>query len=170
MPIVDQRDLDSLGAGMKEAKSRVSELERQRRALTDPIMAEVESYREWYRPVERAYDALLKAMKARTARHFEETARAQQQAQQAAGQAFQLGNQAAAFDALAAAPLPAQTDGVGVRYEWTAEIVNAGMVPREFCEPDIAKIRATFAKSQEAEPAPIHGVKFSKTPIVSVRR
>lgn len=169
MPIVDQSDLDSLGAGLKEAKARVSELERQRRALTDPLMAEVENYREWFRPVERAYASLLAAMKARTARHFEDTAKAQQQAQQAAGQAFQQGDQAGAFQALAAAPLPAHTDGVGVRYQWEAEIVNAGMVPREFCEPSLALVRATFRPGQDAEPAPIPGVKFSKRPIVAVR-
>jgi hypothetical protein len=168
-PIVDQSDLDQLGAGMKEAKARLNELERQRRGLTDPLMAEVENYREWYRPVERAYDALMKAMKARTARHFEETAKAQQAAQQAAGAAFQAGDQAKAFDTLAAAPLPAHTDGVGVRFEWTAEIVNPGMVPREYCEPSLALVRGTFRPGQETEPAPIPGVKFSKRPIVAVR-
>jgi len=170
MPIVDQNDLDQLGAGMKEAKARVTALEQQRRGLTDPLMAEVENFREWFRPVERAYDALLKAMKARTARHFEETAKAQQAAQQAAGQAFQQGDQGAAFQALAAAPLPAHTDGVGVRHEWTAEIVNAGMVPRQYCEPSLALVRATFRPGQDVEPAPIPGVKFERRPIVSVRR
>jgi hypothetical protein len=54
LPIVDQNDLDQLGAGMKEAKARVNALEQQRRGLTDPRMADVENYREWYRPVERA--------------------------------------------------------------------------------------------------------------------
>lgn len=169
LPIVDQSDLDALGAGMKEAKGRVSELERQRRALTDPLLVEVEAYREWFRPVEAAYKTLLSAMKDRTARHFEETAAKQQAAQLAAGQAFQAGEQAKAFDALAAAPLPAHTDGVGVRYEWTAEVINPGLVPREFCEPSLALVRATFRPGQDAEPAPIAGVKFSKRPIVAVR-
>lgn len=167
--IVDQSDLDALGAGMKEAKARVNELERQRRALTDPKLADVELDREKFRPVERAYAALLAAMKARTAKHFEDTAKAQQAAQQAAGQAFQLGDQAKAFDTLAAAPLPAHTDGVGVRFEWHAEIVNPGMVPREYCEPVPALIRAAFRPSQDAEPTPIPGVKFSKRPVVAVR-
>jgi hypothetical protein len=170
LPIVDQNDLDQLGAGMKEAKGRLNELERERRALTDPKLADVEIDREKYRPVERAYAALLAAMKARTAKHFEETAAKQQAAQLAAGQAFQAGEQVKAFDALAAAPLPAHTDGVGVRFEWTvAEIVNPGMVPREYCEPVPALIRATFRPSQEQDPAPIPGVKFSKRSVVAVR-
>lgn len=171
MPIVDQNDLDQLAQGMKEAKHRLKELEQGRRALTDPLLADVEVYREWHRPPERAYAALLDAMKARTARHYEETAARQQAAQLAAGQAFQAGEQARAFDALAAAPLPAHADGVGVRYEVAIEVTAPGDVPRELCVPDERMVlaRAKMLGDDALKPGAIPGVRVFKKPIVSVR-
>lgn len=168
LPIPDQAALDALGAGLVVVKNRLKFLEDARKSETGPKLAEVEAIREEYRPVESAYKALDEAMRDRMARHSSEVAAARVAAQLAAGQAFQAGDNAAAYQALVAAPMAAETDGVTTGEQWAFEIVNPGMVPREYCEPAPKLVRATFKPSQREEPSPIPGVRFFRKAKVTV--
>lgn len=57
---------------------------------------------------------------------------------------------AAAMAAVAAAA-PAKIDGVSMRREWSGEVVDAGLLPREYMRPDTAKLEAT-TKALGADP------------------
>lgn len=160
LPIPDQAALDALAAGLIVVKDRRSMLKESRLAETRPKLAEVEIIRAEYEPAETAYEALDGAMRERIARNSSETQAARTAAQLAAGQAFQAGDNAAAYQALVAAPMAAETDGVTTGEQWAFEIVNPGMVPREYCEPVPKLVRATYKPSQREAPAPIPGVRF----------
>jgi hypothetical protein len=169
MPIPDQKAYDDLGRGLLTTKARLSELEQGRRSKTDPLLEDVEVIREQYRPVEGAYKALDGAIRERMGRHVTETAAARVEAQRAAGEAFQTGDNAGAYAALVAAPMSAETDGIGSSEVWTFEIIAPELVPREYCEPVPKLVRATFKPSQRDAPAPIPGVKFTKKPKIVAR-
>jgi hypothetical protein len=168
MPIPDQRARDALGAGLVEVKARRQELDAGKRSELEPHTSAVKTIRAKYAPAEDAYEALDGAMRERIARDASESAQARQAAQLAAGQAFQAGDNAAAYQALVAAPPPAETEGVGVHEAWAFEIVNEGLVPRAYCEPVPKLIRATFKPSQRDAPAPIPGVRFFRKSTVRV--
>lgn len=161
-PIPDQTALDSLAAGLVVVKNRRKLLEESRKAETAPRLAEVAAIRAEFAPAEDAYEALDGAMRARMARHSSETSAARTAAQLAAGQAFQAGDNAGAYQALVAAPMAAEADGVQTSEQWSFEIVDPAAVPREFCEPVPKLIRATFKPSQREEPAAVAGVRFFK--------
>lgn len=160
LPIPDQAALDDLAGGLVSVKERRKALEAARKAETQPKLDEVTIIRAEYAPAESAYEALDEAMRERMARHSTETAAARQAAQLAAGQAFQAGDNAGAYAALVAAPLSAEAEGVTTGEQWAFEIINEGLIPREYCEPVPKLIRATFKPSQKAEPSPIPGVRF----------
>lgn len=161
-PIPDQTALDSLAAGLVVVKHRRKLLEESRKAETAPRLAEVAAIRAEFAPAEDAYEALDGAMRARMARHSSETSAARVAAQLAAGQAFQAGDNAGAYQALVAAPMAAEAEGVSTSEVWNFEIVDPAAVPREFCEPVPKLIRATFKPSQREEPAAVAGVRFFK--------
>jgi len=170
MPVESQIDLNELAEGTKEAKRRLKELEQARRALTDPITADLEEIRARYRPAEAAYTALEKACKARLLRHDAETRAAQQAAQQAAATAFQAGDAAAGHAAIAAVPAPAKAAGVSVRHVLDFEVRDADSVPRELCSPDPAKIRAYLATLNQSAPGlPVSGLHIFQKAIAAVR-
>lgn len=140
VPIQSQEDLDRLAAGAAEARRRGKELEEQQKAKTDPHNAYVKSVREFYKPARDAYDALRIAIDDRIKAHYRQVAAQREQLQQAAGAQFQLGNAPAAHATLAHVPPPAQAQGVTIRKSVKFQVINADMVPREFCSPDGGKI------------------------------
>ena len=160
MTIPDQLALDALSAGLVEVKHRRQFLEDERKSRTKPLLDQVALIRAEYAPVESAYEDLDKAMRERRARHEAETNEARQAAQLAAGAAFQAGDNAGAYQALVAAPPPAESAGATVGSEWAFEITNEGMVPREYCTPVPKLIRATFKPGQKDAPDAIPGVRF----------
>lgn len=68
-------------------------------------------------------------------------------------------------------PAPVDVPKVNVRQVWEPEIVDAGLVPREYCSPDVSKIKDAiwYADTPHKEPHPIPGVKFNLKSITVVR-
>lgn len=110
-------------------------------------------------------------------RRLEEAARQEEERKrlEAAIEMEKQGDKAAA-SALLEAPLPPPTvyvppapkaEGVTTRMEWTFEIVNPHLVPREYCEPDPVKIRA-FVRAVGGMKE-LSGVKIFRRPVVTAR-
>ena len=68
-------------------------------------------------------------------------------------------------------PEPVHVEKASVRHVWEPEIVDPELVPREFCSPDLKKIKdATwYADTVHKPPHPIPGVEFKLKSIVVAR-
>jgi len=172
LPIASQEQVDALGAGIKDIKSRLKWLEGSRKERTGPMLAQVDAIRDEYRPVEAAYGALEIATKARMVRYNAETRAAAELAQQAAMASQQAAHaaasagdvpaavalQQASFQAISTAPEVAKAQGIGSRFEWRIKVVDAAKVPREYLVVDeaaiVAAVRANFPKATAGQKAP----------------
>ncbi len=67
-------------------------------------------------------------------------------------------------------PEPVHVEKTSVRHGWEPEIVDPDLVPREFCSPDLKKIRdAIWYADTHRPPQDIPGVRFVPKSIVVVR-
>lgn len=78
-------------------------------------------------------------------------AEAARRSAEAAAAARKAEAERAAAAAAVAATVPARLDGVSVRREWTGEVVDAGLLPREYMIPDTARLEAA-TRSLGADP------------------
>jgi hypothetical protein len=68
-------------------------------------------------------------------------------------------------------PAPAEAEGVTVKHLWEPRIVDESKVPREYCSPDLDKIKkAIWYANTDTPPRPIPGVEFIPAQRVTVRR
>jgi hypothetical protein len=167
-PLTTDNDVAQLTDGAKEFKASLDAVEEERMSLTRPIREDEKLVNEAFRPYTSALKDMLQAIKDRLVRYHAETRAAQAELQAKASQAFQAGDSAQGVAIMAQIPIQAETPGVSMRDNWTFDVVDENAVPREFCSPDPAKIRAYVAAYKDK--AAIPGVKVENRPIASVRK
>lgn len=167
LPITNQAELDALGAGVKSVKARLKEIETWRKSHTDPLLAEVEGFREQSRPAESAYRALEGAIKARMLRYRTEAAAAEtaarlraQTVQAEAHVAASVGAlpraaelQTQAFQVMQSAAPAMTTAGVSTVKTWAIKVTRPELVPERFKVVDesavLAYVREKLGKASE---------------------
>lgn len=149
----------------KKARDAHRALEEKRKTITTPLLA-----------AKNATDALFKPSLNAIAdikRHYEqEIARYDREREAARVAALVESAEAIARREVPTAiiPEPVHVDKTSIRHYWEPEIVDADLVPREHCSPDLAKIKAAiWYADTHRPPQEIPGVRFHLKSTVTVR-
>lgn len=125
--VTDQASYDWAGQIVVKMNATKDALIEERKKATGPLRQSINVVNSWFKPAEDAIDAAVSHLKKEIGtyvRSVNET-----RAERAiAGQAVELA--------------PPATPGIQVRTVEDWEIVDADKVPREYCSPDVDKIRA----------------------------
>jgi len=161
-----------------ESKRRILETERQELSKIEPIVSELSAkVSRWLADEERrrreAEEAKRRAEMERLRLEAELEAKAREAAQikNEAERRFvedQIITEAAQREAelqpVPDIPAPAKADGVNLRDNWTFEIVDESLIPREYLIPDEVKIRKVVVALKDKTNIP--GVKAINRPII----
>jgi len=149
----------------KQARDVYRAKEEERKTITVPLLAAKNATDAMFKPT-------LEAI-ARIKRTFEQAIATYDREREAARAAVLA--QSAAEIAVGIVPTkpipePVHVDKTSVRHVWEPEIVDADLVPREYCSPDVAKIKAAiWYADTHRPPQDIPGVRFVQKSIVVVR-
>lgn len=147
------------------ARSRLNELEADRKRFTGPLLAAKAQVDQVFKASTNALAATCDAAKAKIAR-FTEAREAERRATMAASAALY----AAGGTPTDVIPEPPRAKGVSVKKVWTAKVVDADLVPRALCSPDDSKIKAAISYADtDTPPRPIPGLEFVQEDRVVVR-
>lgn len=162
--ITTDQEQEHIVGVLQEVKARYKAIEDKRTSFTKPLNDVIKGLNDFFRPPKTKFETLERLLKDKITTYL--------QAKQAAN--------VAALQAAAAAPTPIVAQqalahvrpveapqSVSVRYVWQFQIVQPELVPAQFLSPDVAKIQAYLAQTNE--PA-IPGVVFSQKPITTVRQ
>ena len=165
MVIVSNDDMDLANGLLRGAKDKIRALEAKRTNVTGPLNKALRELNSWFKPVIESYHQAEVILKSK----ISDALRATQAAQDEALARVAAAGGAEDADVLAVAhggSLIEQPDNISVRTVWKFEIVDANLVPREFCCPDTQKIGALVADTCGA--AVIPGVRaYSEDVVIS---
>lgn len=138
-------------------KARWYEIDERRKEITGPLVTATRSVNSLFKPALDRYAAIEDRIKLALGRYV-----ASQEAAKVAAMST-----LAAGGSVAVVPIRPEAQGVSVRMVSKWEIVDEEQVPRQFCSPDPAKIRAYLA---DGGVKAIKGIRFFEEPQTSVRR
>ncbi len=145
-----------------------------RQERSRPHLDALETIRAEYRAEDNWLDATITLLKSRLGHYELACQQLQREAFARAAQAHEAGDHIAARVEIATSNELARSGappGVSVREVWRAEIVDASLVPREWCAPDEKRINAVAkATAANDNPPPIAGVRYVKGAIVANKR
>jgi hypothetical protein len=163
--VVDDETAAFAAEMAKKARNVHRALEEKRKTITTPLLA-----------AKNATDALFKPTLDAVAsikRHYEQAIavydreREEARARVLAESAAQIARKEVPTEII---PAPVHVEKTSVRHVWEPEIVEPDLVPREYCSPDVKKIReAIWYADTHKPPREIPGVRFVPKSIVVVR-
>jgi hypothetical protein len=173
LQIVDAASLAEANEWCKILLSERDALEAMRTSVTKPMLDAKRRVDEWFKPLTQAIDQAVGHLKPLIGMFLQAERQRQAVEYQRALEAHAQGQHTQAVAALnvAGSAAVAPPDGTSMREVWRAQVVNPGMLTREWLIPDEAKIEAhAKATPANAEPYPVPGVRFYKEASVTVRR
>lgn len=164
--VVDDTTAAKAATLARQAREVMRAKDEERKTITTPLLE-----------AKRAADAHWKPMidtAERIKRHCEqEIARYDRETEAARARVLVASAEALARKEVPTEPIPepVHVDKTSVRHHWEPEITDADAVPREYCSPDLGKVKAAiwYADTPHKEPQPIPGVKFTLKSVVVVR-
>jgi hypothetical protein len=160
--IQNDEQQEQVAGVLRDVKKRSSQLEERRKEITVPLNKALNSVNDLFRHPRAKFDALEKTLKEKIATYLrkksEENSRMLREAAAAPTAAI-----ATRAIAQVAPVLPPQ--GVSVRQVTKFEVVNADLVPRELCSPDLDKIKLALSTGRE-----VPGVRVYQEAQVTARR
>lgn len=142
---------------LAEIKGETKRLTARQKEVTDPLNQALKAARALFKPALELLGQCEAKLKDHLALAHQAAEAEKRAALQAAHEQAVAGDTKAAGQAIvkaeAAAELP-QTEGVSYRSRWVFAIVNADIVPREYCSPDLKKIREVVALQKGATNIP----------------
>jgi len=160
MPWESDADAEFGAQVLREVKANFKSIDERRKEITVPLNAALNSVNGLFRPALDVLSRCEKNLKMKLAGYQERKELANRAALELAAVA------PTAEEAREAVQLVDQSGppkGTSVRYVTKFRVVNPELVPREYCSPDPAKIKA-------AAPGTVPGVEWFEEPIVSSRR
>lgn len=150
----------------KKAREAHRALEEKRKTITGPLLAAKNATDALFKPATSALE--------RIKRHYEQAIAAydlEREQSRAAVLAQSAAEIAVGVVPTEPIPEPVHVESTSVRHRWEPEVIDADAVPREYCSPDLAKLREAvwYADTPHKEPRPIPGVRFELKSIVVVR-
>lgn len=155
------------GEILVEIKRKRVDLEARLKEITAPLRAAEASARDLFRPAISAYEEAESLLKSKVAQAQKRQAEINRAAMEATQKALQANDTRGAALAAAVIAPTAPPPNVGTRDVWKFLVENPDLVPRQFCSPDNAKIRAHVAAYGDKQPIP--GVNVFADVQVSVR-
>lgn len=164
-------DMHVAGELLKVIKEKWKELEERRTAMTAPIYEGLRQIQGFFKPLQEPLKRAELILKSKMSDFALAQKAANEAAMQAAAAALQQGAQIEASQELARIIPPAAVQGISLREVWDFTIENADLVPKEYCSPDVAKIKKAiwYANTERTPPLPIPGIRFFLKNQVSVR-
>ncbi len=150
----------------KGARANWKRLDERRTAITKPILDSKRRVDDLFKPALVALKEIEDTLKDKIGAYTS----SQRKAQEAEMMTSAAEHQAGGMPTFEIREVPT-AKGVSVQEHWDFEIVNPDLVPREYCSPDPAKIRAAiwYADTPRNPPRPIPGIEF-KSKIATVVR
>jgi len=166
--IEDDDDNALAGEMLANVKGRIKALEDRRTKITKPMNAALREVNDLFREPRSKLEEAERLIKGKIAGYLTATEEQNAAALAAAGAAETADEATAALATVRAVEAPS---GVSMRFTFKPRVVNKGLLPVDFIEPDMKAIRARMKthKLADGSPAPIPGVLFDKVPIVSGR-
>lgn len=151
LTIADDAMAEKLNQMLRDAKARAAELEERRTNATKPLNKALKEINSWFKPSLEALGSLEQLIKAKIT-EYQNRRRLEAQASMEAveREARQGGTPeglTAALEKIVEPPAPLA--GFSSREVWTAEVVDAAKVPREYCSPDPKLVRALADEAPE---------------------
>ncbi len=164
--VVDQASLDRAAELVKAAKARWKDLEAERVKITRPMLEAKNAVDDLFRPAKELYSEAETVLKGKIGAYHAQVEALRIATMQQSAAEYQAGG-----TPTLAIPEPATAKGVSVRHVWAFNIKAPDLVPREFCSPDPAKIKAAiwYADTPHKPPNDIPGVEFYLADQVTVR-
>jgi hypothetical protein len=134
-------------AQLVEVKKQIKAFDEQKKTATQPMNQALKAIRSWFAAVETPLEALEKVLKDKIGVYEREERDKQTKALASASVAFQAGDTQRGLAIMQAMPEAAveKQAGVSSRTVVKFRIVNHALVPREYCAPVEALIRARVA-------------------------
>jgi hypothetical protein len=153
-------DDQALAADMlRDIKARAAALEARRTSITLHLNTALRAVNDLFRPPKTALAEAETVLKRKISLYLAAKAAANAAAVERAELAPDPGEAIAALAEITDVTKP---PGVSVRERWVPVVVDAELVPRGYCSPDMAKLRA-------AAGTPIPGVRWERADVVAVR-
>lgn len=142
-PVANQAQLDRYNQYLVASKQRAKDLDAELKGMTSHLNEALTRIRGWFRPAVKAHEQFQNEVKRRIADYMLAQEAAQIRQLEAAKVSFEAGNEAAA-DAMVEIinSRPTLAAGTSAKTVWKCEITDPAAVPREYCAPDEALIRA----------------------------
>jgi hypothetical protein len=164
--IDNQGDYDFVSGIVKDIKAKYNAIESRRKELRKPHLERKAEVDDLCRPALGALYDIEMLCKEKIGQYAQAQERVRVAAMQASAALYQAGGTPTAI-----IPETPQAQGVSVRMIWAQEVTDPEMVPRAFCSPNMALIKAArdwAAYTEQYPPNPIPGVRFYLTPSVRV--
>ena len=157
---------------LRMIKAEAKALEEMRTSVKRPLLEAGRQLDSWFKSLSELLDRAERAIKSAVGTWQVEERNRHTAALAAATEAHAAADHAAVQGALVQASACTTTApaGTSIREVWTATIVDPAAVPRAWCVPDEARIRAMArACPASSQPEPIPGVEYRLVPAVTVR-
>lgn len=150
----------------RKAREALRIKEEERKTITTPLLQAKQAADAYFKPTTQAIERIKRHYEQEIARF--DLAREQARAQVLASSAVELASGLVPTEPI---PEPVRVESTSVRHRWEPEVTDPDLVPREYCSPDLAKIREAvwYADTPHKEPHPIPGIKFALKSVVVVR-
>ncbi len=143
---------------IRELRAKRLELEERRKSVTGPLNHVVKEINSWFKPVTEALQKAEDAARSRITRYLARLAESNKQRLLEAAAAPTV---AEAENSLAAIEPIAPLKGAHQRYTWKWRVIDAALVPRDFCSPDKSMIDAFLRQSIKDNQVPfLDGIEF----------
>lgn len=143
---------------LTDAVAQFKAIEVKRTDITKPMLASKRRVDELFRPALERLKEIEGNLREKIGAYSLQQARVRREAMLDSAADYALGGTPTAI-----IPEPPTAEGVSTSIAWDIEITDPELVPREFCSPDMSKIKASRAWKEYNEaypPLPIPGVKF----------
>lgn len=170
LQVTDTASVQTAADWLNDLRDEAKAIDDMKKSALGPLRESEQQIRSWFRDVETRIDELIATVKGKIAKYDLDARDLQRQAFAEAASHHAAGDDVAARGALAVSNEHAakrKAKGASTREVWRAEIVDMAAVPREWCVPDDARIRAMARGTPAAaEPTPIPGVAFIRDSVV----
>lgn len=152
-----KEEIDFVAHVLAQIKGESKRLAARQKEVTDPLNQALKAARSLFKPALELLGQCETELKKHLAAAHQAAEAQKRQALQTAHEEAVAGNAAAAGQAIEVAEAAAQhpqAEGVSYRSKWVFAVVNPDIVPREYCAPDLAKIREVVQLQKGATKIP----------------
>lgn len=168
--IVDQASAERATAAVKILRDELKAVEDMRTSVTKPLLDQKRKIDGWFKPLTSLLEAAIDDLRRRVGAFASAERERQAKALQESAAAMRAGQTATAVVAVQAANVAAVNargpKGTTVVDYWEPEVVDARVVPREWCTPDVERMREA---GKAGKPPTVAGVRWHKKQRTTVR-